>query len=46
MMDNWIGKSVGTAFYNILFKESWIRRIRWGRKCKQLPDGFKEKKNT
>jgi hypothetical protein len=45
-MDKWIGKSVGIAFYNILFKESWIGRIRRGRSCKQLLDGFKEKKNT
>ena len=45
-MDNWIGKSVGTVFYNTLFKETWIGIIRRGRKRKQLLDGFKEKKNT
>ena len=45
-MDNWIGESVGAGFYNTLFKESWIRKIRRGRRCKHLLDGFKEKKNT
>jgi hypothetical protein len=45
-MDNLIVKSVGNAFYNTLFKGSWIGRIRRGRRCKQLLDGSKEKKNT